>query len=178
MRRALSPMASPLCAAGTHWLTITPALPATPYTRPADTYGFPRVLRKRRTDARSRTPRAARPAAARSGCGSTKRSSVPSKSFACSLSTAASCPSTISSCRSGFDRIASISAATCAGCLSSYSTPAPSIVAGTAVAAYARTGICFVERLDQRHAEAFVFACAEEQVGELRSRRSSSASDT
>ena len=46
-------------------------------------------------------------------------------------------------------------------------TPAPSIVAGTAVRRIGHDRHAHVKRLDQRHAESFVLARAEEHVGEL-----------
>ena len=51
--------------------------------------------------------------------------------------------------------------------MSSKSTPAPSIVAGTAVARVGEHRHLLVERLDERHAEALVLARAQEQVGHL-----------
>ncbi len=67
IRRALSPIASPACAAGTHWLTITPVPLAGRSRRTADSAGTLPAPRASRTAARSRTRPAGRLVSVKTG---------------------------------------------------------------------------------------------------------------
>ena len=176
MRRALSPIASPRCAAGTHWLTIMAA--------PEDHVSPSRSPRQRLVERRPVHPQLLellgrvellpeverhvrrRRGAARRGSSSTKPSRVPSKSLARSRSTAASCRRRSRPAarrrqdgvhqRRHVDRVL--------------------VVEQHAAAVHRRRNRrgrvgehrhLLVERFDERHAEALVFARAQEQVGDV-----------
>ena len=146
---------------------IQPRSAAAPCRPPGGTAAAPRAPARRRTAARNRRRRAARRRAARARIRSTKPSSVPAKSFARSRSTAASWPSTIASCsaRVRDDRVHQ-----------RRDVQRILVVEQHAGAVHrrrhGRRGVgehrhLLVERLDQRHAEPFVLARAEEQIGDL-----------
>ena len=131
----------------------------------------PRAARSRRTAARSRTPRGGAAGAAPASTWSTNASSVPAKSRPRSRASAASWPATMRSCSAcvgddGVDQRRDVGRVA-----RSYSTPAPSIVAGTAVARVGQHRDLLVERLDERHAEPLVLARAQEEVGDVVVRR-------
>ncbi len=189
-RRALSPMASPRCAAGTHWLTIIGRSPhvaggsssasaalasAPPAARgtPGGTGAAPRDARPARhlSQKSKATPGCAgaaarRAPARRSRAAACRRSPSPAADRAPRPARRRSAPADARS-----DTTASISAATCSRVLR---------VVENARAVHGRRhggrGVgqhrhALVERLDQRDAEPFVFARAQEHVRHVVERR-------
>ena len=177
-RRALSPMASPRCAAGTHWLMIIgPGVPGSVAARQGAIQRRavlaellqPFELVELRPEIERHLGRRARRRVR--GPGRRSASSVPAKSFAASRSSAASCDSTIACSSAASLRIGVHDLGDLRRILG---------VVEHAAAVHRRRhrgrGVgehrhALVERLDDRHAEAFVLAGAQEQIGDVVERR-------